>query len=414
MTARASWSLREAVVLAALVLGACTKDEPPRIDQRWEPYAGPTPYPEKRPKIAYPGAADFALVPSSGTDVLTAIDLGAGRVIGQAPVGRNPVALDGPHQVVFERQRRVAWIVHAYPNATESAGNHSHGSSKVTGWVQGYALDDLHAMGEVQVDPNPGEIAISDDGKRLVVTHFDLTSATQTEKTLDQRRSTLALIDPGAVLPFGTPEPDKLLVCVAPHGLAMSRPDGKTAFVACYGEDAVAIVDLENVTTPIVRVPLGPAARTEGAPTYGPYGVALSPNGARLAIGARSSNEVRFLDVAKHQMETLVASLGGETYVPAWSSDGARLFVPTRARDALAVIDATSGALVKQRIFDAATCSAPIEAIVGSDPNTVYVVCEGTTTEPGALLAVDATTLEPKSRVGVGLFPGRPFVGRLP
>jgi DNA-binding beta-propeller fold protein YncE len=280
--------------------------------------------------------------------------------------------------------------------------------------VQALSLDDLRAVGEVQVDPNPGEIAISDDGRRLVVTHFDLASANATDKALDQRRSTLALIDPTAVQPFGTPAPDKLLVCVAPHGLTLSRPDAKKAFVACYGEDAVAIVDLEDVTTPVVRVPVGPSARTDGPPAYGPYGVALSPNGARVAIGAKSSNEIRFLDVATSAMEALVVPLGGETYVPAWSNDGARLFVPTRGLDALVAIDTTTGAVVKQRVFDAGTCTAPIEAIAGGDASTVYVVCEGTATTPGALVTLDATSLDVRARVEVGTFPGRPWVGRAP
>jgi len=320
--------------------------------------------------------------------------------------------LDGPHQVVVERGRRIAWVVHAYPNAASSADVHSHGTSTTTGWVQGFALDDLHAAYEVQVDANPGEIAISDDGKRLVVTHFDLTSANAPGKTLDERRSTLALIDPSAIQPFGTPQPDKLLVCVAPHGLALSRPDAKTAFVACYGEDAIAIVDLEDVTQPIVRVPLGDAARTEGAPVYGPYGVALSPDGARLAIGAKASNEVRFLDVASRTMQSLVVPLAGETYVPAWSTDGTHLFVPTRNVDALVALDTTTGAVVMQRLFDADTCTAPIEAI--AEAAIVYVVCEGTATKPGALVTLDAASLEVRGRVEVGLFPGRPWVGRLP
>jgi DNA-binding beta-propeller fold protein YncE len=347
-------------------------------------------------------------------DALTVLDLATGEKIAGAPIGRNPVVLDGPHQVVVEWDRRIAWVAHAYPNATETAGNHSHGSSKAAGWVQALSLDDLGAIGEVQVDPNPGEIAISDDGRRLVVTHFDLASATTPGRTLEQRRSTLALIKPNDVLPFGTPQPDTLLVCVAPHGLTLSRPDGKTAFVACYGEDAVAIVDLETITTPVRLVPLGPAAKTDGAPAYGPYGLALSPNGARLAIGTRSSKELRFIDVARAEMESLVVPLDGETYVPAWSPSGTRLFVPTGARDALVMIDSITGAVMKQRVFDADTCIAPIEAIASVDATTVYVVCEGTATKPGALVTLDATSLDVRARVEVGLFPGRPYVGRAP
>src|SRR5262249_20082850 len=153
-----------------------------------------------------------------------------------------------------------------------------------------------------RTDPNPGEVALSDDGSRVLVSHFNLTAAAS-DAPIDQRRATLALIDPHAILPFGTPQPDTLLTCVAPHGLALSRPTGQTAYVACYGEDALAIVNLDDVHAPVTRVPVGPSARTSGTPAYGPYGVALSPDGRRVAIGLRDSKEVRFLNVATQAIE---------------------------------------------------------------------------------------------------------------
>ena len=68
-----------------------------------------------------------------------------------------------------------------------NAGQHSHGSSNVPGWVQVLALDDLRAVDELRVDPNPGEIALSDDGQRLVVTHFDLTAASKADASIEAR-----------------------------------------------------------------------------------------------------------------------------------------------------------------------------------------------------------------------------------
>jgi DNA-binding beta-propeller fold protein YncE len=390
--------------LFVLAVLSCTRGET-RVEHVYDPYAGPAPYPDLRPKIALP-SGDFAIVPSSGSDSLAIVDLALGTAIATAPVGRSPVVLDGPHQVVADLGRRVAYVVESYPDAPESAGNHSHGSSVRPGFVQVLALDDLRAVGEVRVDPNPGEIAVSDDGKRLVVTHYDLAAALREDLPIEARRSTLAVIDPAAIQPFATPEPDKLLVCVAPHGLALSRPDAKKAFVACYGEDALAIVDLEDTHDPVVLVPTGTGT--------GPYGVALSPDGARVAIGTRNGKDVRFLDVASAAMEALVVPALGETYVPAWSPDGASVYVPTRALDAIALVDAKSGAVVKQRVFDAATCVAPLEVTRGSDPAVVHVLCEGTADAHGAIVTVDAATLETKARVDVGAFPGRPFVGRGP
>lgn len=391
-------------VLVATVLAmpcACSSGEP-RTEQTWEPFAGEA-YPDTRPKVVLP-AGDFAVVPASGSDTVTVVDLAAGKVVGASPIGRNPVALDGPHQIACDLSRRTAYAVLSYPGTLETAGNHAHGASQRTGWVQAFGLDDLRPRGEVRVDANPGELAVSEDGRRLVVTHFDLAAAADLTKPIDQRRATLALLDPTAMKPFGTPQPDKLLVCVAPHGVALSRPSGQTAFVACNGEDALAIVDLDDISTPVVRVPVGDS----------PYGVSLSPDGKRAATGTRAGRSVRFLDVASRTMEPLVIPALGETYVPTWSRDGARLYVPTRARDAVAIVDAKTGATVKTRIFDGATCRAPIEVVLGSDAAVVHLVCEGDASAPGALVTLDGETLETRARVEVGFFPGRPFVGRGP
>ncbi len=390
--------IRRCLVPLALAC-ACTGSEP-RVEPTWEPYDGIA-YPSTRPRIELP-AGDFALVPASGSDVLGVVDLGAGREIASSPVGRSPVVLDGPHQVVADRARGVAYVILSYPETLETAGNHQHGASKRSGQVQVLALDDLRAIGEVRVAPNPGEIAVSDDGTRLVVTHYDLATAADVTKPLDARRATLAVVDPKGILPFGTPEPDELLVCVAPHGVTLSRPDGRTAFVACSGEDAIAIVDVADIHQPVVRVPVGASA----------YGVSLSPDGTRVAIGTRGGKDVRFLDVAARAMEPLVVPALGETYVTTWSADGARLYVPSRDLDAIAIVDAKTGATIRQRVLDPGTCIAPIEVARGGDASVVHLVCEGTAASPGAMVTLDAETLETRARVEVGFFPGRPFVGR--
>jgi DNA-binding beta-propeller fold protein YncE len=400
-------------LVSALALVACASDEPaaPRV---FDPYVGPTPYPNVRPKLVLPDG-DFALVPSSGSDTLALIDLAKGTALGAAPLGRDPVAVDGPHQLVVDRARGLGYAVLSYPGSAANAGQHSHGSSNVPGWVQVVALDDLRAVGELRVDPNPGEIALSDDGQRLVVTHFDLTAATDAHVTIDARRSSLAVVDPRTIQAFGTPEPDKLLVCVAPHGVALSHPDGAKAFVACYGEDAVAIVDLVDTSAPVVRVPVAASVVPDppaGAPAFGPYAVALSPSGARVAVSNRDAKELRFVDVGRAKMETLVVALIGSPYFSTWSADGTKVFVPTRGLDAIVVLDAASGAVLRTKPFDAATCAQPLEAVVAADPAVVFVVCEGNAGVPGAIVTLDASSLEVRTRTEVGMSPGRSFLGR--
>jgi hypothetical protein len=241
-------------------------------------------------------------------------------------------------------------------------------------------------------------------------------------------------MDPRTIEAFGTPEPDKLLVCVAPHGLALSRPTAAKAFVACYGEDVVAIVDLENIHNPVVRVPVAASVVRDpppGPPVFGPYAVALSPSGARIAVSNRDAKDVRFLDVASAKMEPYVTSVNGAPYFAAWSADGSKLFVPTRAQDALVVIDTKTGSILTKRPFDAATCAQPLEVIVPEEPGArsaegdehlgrrgkeepgaLFVVCEGTVASPGAVVTLDAKTLDVRARTTVGLSPGRSFLGR--
>lgn len=406
-------SLSAALVFVAVTCASCSDDDG-GAQHVYDAYAGPPPYPNLRPKVALPDG-EFALVPSSASDMLAVLDLASGKTVGSAPLGRDPVAVDGPHQIVADRARGLAFAVLSYPGSAASAGQHSHGSSNVPGWVQVIALDDLRAVGELRVDPNPGEIALSDDGQRLVVTHFDLTAAANPQLTIDQRRASLAVVDPRTIQPFGTPQPDKLLVCVAPHGVTLSHPDGAKAFVACYGEDAVAIVDLLDTNAPVVRVPVAAAVVADpaaGAPAFGPYAVALSQSGARVAVSNRDAKELRFLDVAKSAMEPLVVPLLGAPYFSAWSADGTKVFVPVRGLDALVVVDATKGAVLRTKVFDVATCAQPLEAIVSPDPATLRVVCEGNPTTPGAIVTLDATTLDVRAHTDVGAAPGRTFVGR--
>ena len=128
-----------------LLLTACQR---PVVD---EPFRG-----EAYPPIASPPlpSGDFAVVPSSGSDRLSVVDLASSRIVASVPLGRRPVLLDGPHQIAGGNG--LYYALDAYPAELETAGNHSHGSSKRDGWVQGISQTTLLQVSEVRVDPNPG------------------------------------------------------------------------------------------------------------------------------------------------------------------------------------------------------------------------------------------------------------------
>ncbi len=395
--------------LTALATG-CSRDDPARV---YEVYQGGPVYPERRaPLPAVSG--ELALVSNAGSDTLTAIDVAAGTVLATLPVGRDPVDLDSPHHVAMDRARGFTYVALSYPPLAVAPGPHaSHGASVRLGVVQKLRLSDLRVVGEVRVEPNPGDIVLSEDGRRLVVTHFDLPRATAADLGPEARRATLALIDPEQILPAGSPEPVKVAVCAAPHGVALARPAGDWAYVACYGDDALTMVDLRAPTRAPLRVPLGPGAQSApSAPAYGPYSVTLSPSGAELLIANLESKDVRILDAraTPAALTGRVFPTAGAPYFPAWSADESELYVPTQIPDGVRVLDARSGVVKRQRAFAPSECARPHEAVLGADPATVWIVCEGDRVKPSVVLAVDRDTLATKRSLAVGVYPDRMII----
>jgi YVTN family beta-propeller protein len=158
--------------LLVSVLPACA-DAP--IEHRYDPYVGEA-YPDRRTPVAIPPGG-LGVVTDSYSDTLSLLDLGTGKTLGSVPVGRDPVGLDGPHHVTVDPSGGFVYIGLSYPAIATGGPHGSHGSSLQYGYVQKLALDDFRILGQVRVDSNPGDIASSEDGKRVVVSHFDLQRA---------------------------------------------------------------------------------------------------------------------------------------------------------------------------------------------------------------------------------------------
>ncbi len=356
-----------------------------------EPYEGEA-YPDRVPDIVYPARA--ALVTDSLSDTVTVLDLATGAKVEARPVGRNPVDIDGPHHVALDPAGGVGYVALSYP-ATNATGPHAtHGSSVVPGYVQKVALADLSVLGNVRVDPNPGDIAISDDGKRLVVTHFDLQRATKNPTDIEAARATVAVIDAGIFAPELIP------TCVAPHGVALSKPDGATAYVACYGEDRLAVVDTVGGAVSLIDV--GPGIVGFGAPSYGPYATRLSADGATLVVASTVSKDIRFFDTQAGTFDLAeTRTFLGAPYFPDFTADG-KLAVPTQQPDALVLVDLAGIEPNESRTFTKDECELPHEVLVTDD--AMFVVCEGDKQGPGKVVMLDAT-LTIVGSTDVGVFP---------
>lgn len=398
--------------LVAAAVGCNGTDTEP-IKHEYDSYQGEA-YPDRRPAFQLPNG-DVGLTSDNGSDSVSVLDLVNQKTLGAAPVGRDPVDNDGPHHIAGDRGGGFAYVALAYPAPVIAPGPHAaHGSSSRSGFVQKLALDDLRVLGEVRIDPNPGDIVLSDDKARLVVSHFDLKKALTPGAAIEDKRATLALLDPAQILAEGSTDPVRITTCVAPHGVALSRPDAKTAYVACYGEDAIAIVNLDDPKAEVVRVPIGAGGGQGGAPTYGPYSAVLSPMGKKLAVGDTESKDVRVFDVETRSFDPKVIKTMGAPYFTTWSADESKLFVPTQTPDALLVVDLATGAPVMSRDFDRATCIAPHEAVFSSDGATLYLVCEGDHVVPSVVLALDPATLGTKAVMNVGIYPDRVTILRAP
>lgn len=400
------------IAAAAFALAVACGDGPgePTVVRVFEPYAGEA-YPDKRPRFTLP-PGEMGLVSNFGSDTVSLVDVAGLSVVGNGPVGRDPVSLDGPRRIVGDRARGVAYVILAYPPPPLTSGPHAaeHAARTRLGYVQKLALDDLRPLGEARVQPFPFDLAMSDDGARLVVSHFDLELAESPSSEVDAKRADLALMAGDDLVPQGGRDPVLVpRVCVAPSGVALSPGAGATAYVACYGEDVLAIVDLDAPEHPVVRIPLGTTPSFPGNPVFGPRTAVRSPSGTLLATSNVVSGDVRVFDVAPRAFRAPIAVDGAPQFA-AWSADERTLYVPTRGPDALVVVDVASGAVT--RTIELPGCTNPQEAVFASDRSTLFVVCEGDGEAPGRLIGLHPDTFEAKANLTVGVGPDRLFLAR--
>lgn len=385
------------VVAAGALLG-CEPD--PVAVEEILPYEG-DPYPDRVEAFASEDSS-FAVITNSYSDSVSAVDLSSGKLLATRPVGRNPVDLDGPHHIAVDPIDNFAYIGLSYPLVAAQGPHASHGSASASGYVQKLNLLDLSVVGQVRVEASPGDVLLSEDGKRLVASHFDLVRATKNPTDIEKARSSIAVIDPTKIGEEGA-SASFVSTCVAAHGMAMTQPGGSPLYVTCYGEDKIAIVDLDNAEAAIEYVDVGPGATGFGSPTYGPYAAMILPDKQTLVISSTVSKDVRFLDIPTKTILTDRTILAlGAPYFPAVSADGTKLAIPTQQPDALLIVDLAGVEDTITRSFTDEECVLP--HVVDAFEDGYVVVCEGNKKTPGNVLRLDAD-LEVVSSTEVGLYP---------
>ncbi|MFO0746921.1 MAG: hypothetical protein U1F43_14810 [Myxococcota bacterium] len=396
---------RAAVATLALVgivgpVAACEESVgPPTVvfdtpaDASWTQRTPPPPAP----------VGALVLVTNNFDDDVSYIDLGLDppAEIGRVPVGLNPVEREGPHHLSFSPDGDTVWV--GISNFVPGSGSGPHGAHGA-GTADGYALElrvaDGVELGSVRVDPNPGDIRVSPDGRWVLLSHFDLlriTSATPTTPPADLY-SRLAIIDR-----VGVERAAMVPTCPAAHGIAIA-PDSATAFVACW-DDHLAVVDLASSEHPVDLVTVMPLPGTIANPECQPYALTQSPSGDTVWVGCYANGELRAYDVASHSMDPArVVDLGGAALFGAYL-DADTLVVPSQAPDQLTWLDAATADVEQVMPLDPADCFRAHVVTRAPDGKNLLLVCEGDRVGPGTFVIIDAATRTVSHVIPVGRFP---------
>ncbi len=342
---------------------------------------------------------------NNGSDSISVIDRDGDTVV-TVPVDLDPDAHEAPHHLAIDSASKNVFVALAFPPEAKKDAKKdphaSHGNGADLGKLARLDLGTLAVRESRDVDENPGDVVLTHDRRRVLVTHFDMKRAMDVAARGGASPSTmfahLVVFDAKDMKRIG----DRAL-CVAPHGIAVTKDD-KTAFVACYGSDEIAIVDLSGDGYPTSRIPLGAMQGVPGVPRFGPYSATLSPDEKLVAIADLEGQDIRVLDrETKRFAPDKSVPLAAKAFMPAFV--GARtLLVPMQSPDGLARVDLDSAKIERRTSFAKDQCALPHVVRVAKD-GRVYLVCEGDHRGAGSVLEIDATTLEVKRSWKVGIYP---------
>jgi len=339
-------------------------------------------------------------VTNNGGDSIAVIDRDGDAVVTRS-LDVDTSAHEAPHHLALDGAGHV-FVALAFPPADTNANDKhaGHGGSDSLGALLRLDQKTLAVEASRDVDQNPGDVVLTHDKKRVLVTHFDMRRAMQQAKAAaitSKLYARLVVLD--------TKTLDVVAgraVCVAPHGIAVAKDDSFAA-IACYGSDEIAIVELGSPELPTAHVPIAATAGVPGAPRFGPYSIAIAPGDKRAIVADMESADVRVIDlVARQFLADSTLPLGARAMMPDFVSDTEAL-VPLQGPDGIARVDIAKGVVVARAAFGA-ECKLPHVARVAPD-GRAYVVCEGDHQQAGAVLEIDPVTLAQKKRWVVGVYP---------
>jgi YVTN family beta-propeller protein len=361
-----------------------------------DPSADPAAYPNRRQQFESAGHV-LGYVANRQSDSVSILDLDAFTELGEVPVGRDPVDVDGPRHVLLDPDTKTAYVVLSYPLIADSPHAIANNGGPRDGYVVALALDDLRPLGDVLVAASPNDITLSDDRTAIAVAHYNTVLALKDTDDIDERRATLAFIKPATGIAPGTAELSSVTTCVAPATVVYSV-DGSRAFVACTGEDSLGVVDTVNLNV-LSRVPAG------SSPSNKPYALTRNDAGTRLALSNEVAETVVVFDTQDTPVPEVTAPVPGVPFFAAWVGDD-RLVVPVQGPSGAVLVDATTGSILASAMYADADCNNPSDARVLTD-GRLFLTCEGDHYTSGTVVELDPMTLAIEAKVSVGIYPDR-------
>jgi YVTN family beta-propeller protein len=354
-------------------------------------------FPSRAPNFLDRGST-LGFVANRLSDTISVIDLDAMSVIATVPVGRDPVEIDGPRQLLLDPAAGLAYVLLSYPLTVESPHvTKEGGGGPRLGYVQALSLADLSLRGEHILQYKPFELALSPDHGELAISHYDTVRSLQ-GGSLEARRATIAFVTPPSSLAGNAAEVRSLTLCVTPAALAYGK-DRSRLFVACTGEDALYVVDTAAPAAAISSVKAGAFNANQ------PFALVPDPARERLVLSNQVAGTVVVFSM-EDQPELLATT--NVTGVPAFAGwlSSSEFVVPTRDPSGAARVDAATGAILAQTQYAVSDCDRASEVTLLPD-GRLMLVCEGTPFEPGSLVQINRETLAIEAVLELGFDPAR-------
>ncbi|MFO0679353.1 MAG: hypothetical protein U0169_22690 [Polyangiaceae bacterium] len=371
---------------------SCRKDDDPK------PVTAPL-----LPKTVVPiPISRAAYVTNNGSDDLSIIDRD-GDTVARVSLDVDPDSAEAPHHLASSPGDGALFVALSFPAPPNPKGgaHASHGNAETHGQLLKLRLADFTLEASGPLDYNPGDVVMTHDKRHVLVTHFDMKRAMNVAAqggSTGTMFASMQLWDAKSLVKRGG-----RALCVAPHGMVVSADD-KTALVACYGSDELAVVDLTNPSLPTARYPLGSSPGVPGAPQYGPYFVEFVPGEKFAFVTDLEGKDCRVFDLGtKKFLPDRTVDVGARALSPAFVDENVAL-VPLQAPDGLVRVDVSKGTITKRTAFVGDTCPSP-HVVKRAKDGRFYLVCEGDHKAKGVVVEIDPTSLAVTKRWVVGVYP---------